>query len=174
MLLYKIKRKSALNPGCQMHWMRVAMVQYLNKIRSNVQWTSSPTTDLHRDLHRGRAKLSTGISSRRYSWSRIRSPRWGVIILAATRSLIFPAMLGHRRRSPLFVHAITDWTALWSRLNVAQLREPSRMWPELSHRRSPWLGYLRRGVIHTLLFPHCTSLQRGEHALVMLSAAADL
>jgi hypothetical protein len=28
-------------------------------------------------------------------------------------------MLGHRRRSPLFVHAITDLTALRSRLNVA-------------------------------------------------------
>jgi hypothetical protein len=77
MLLYKIKRKSALNPGCQMHWMRIAMVQYLNKIRSNIQWTSPPTIDLRRDLRRGRAELSTGISSRRYSWSRIRSPWWG-------------------------------------------------------------------------------------------------
>jgi hypothetical protein len=57
-------------------------------------------------------------------------------------------------------------------LDVARLREPSRMWLELSHRRSPWLGHLRRGVIHTLLFPNCTSLLRGEHALAMLSAVA--
>jgi hypothetical protein len=58
-------------------------------------------------------------------------------------------------------------------LDVARLREPSRMWSELSHWRSAWLGHLLRGVIHTLFFPHCTSLLRGEHALAMLSAAAD-
>jgi hypothetical protein len=38
---------------------------------------SPPTTDLRRDLRRGWAELSTGISSRRYYWSRIRSLRWG-------------------------------------------------------------------------------------------------
>jgi hypothetical protein len=30
MLLHKIKRKSALNLGCQMHYIEFAMVQYYN------------------------------------------------------------------------------------------------------------------------------------------------
>ena len=58
-------------------------------------------------------------------------------IPAATRSLIFPAMLGHRRRSPLFVHAITDLTALLSRLNVASSKRRAALDVVIGRQQSP-------------------------------------
>jgi hypothetical protein len=61
----------------------------------------------------------------------------GVIISAATRSLIFPAMLGHRRRSPLFVHAITDLTALRSRLNVASSKRSTALGVVVDRQQGP-------------------------------------
>ena len=53
---------------------------------------------------------------------RIGPPRWKALTPAATRSFLLPAVSDHRRRSPLFGHAITDLTALRPWLNVASSR----------------------------------------------------
>jgi hypothetical protein len=60
-----------------------------------------------------------------------------VIILAAMRPLILPAVLGHRRRSPPSVHAITDLTALLSRLNVASSKRRAALDVVVGRQQSP-------------------------------------
>jgi hypothetical protein len=62
---------------------------------------------------------------------RIRPPRWRALTPAATRPSLLPAMSGHRRRPPLFGHAITDLTALRPWLNVASSRGATCSVPSL-------------------------------------------
>jgi hypothetical protein len=57
--------------------------------------------------------------------------------------------------------------------DVAPSREPSRAWPEISHRWSPWLGHFRRDVTHASFSLYCDSSLRGGHVLVMHFVAAD-
>jgi hypothetical protein len=64
-LIYKIKRKSALNPGCQMTeeqtpWYSASGKQI--RVRSPRQKISPPTTYPRRDLRRGRDDRAASIS----------------------------------------------------------------------------------------------------------------
>jgi hypothetical protein len=60
-----------------------------------------------------------------------------VCFVAAKAPLCQPAGLGHRRRSPPSVHAITDLTALLSRLNVASSKRRAALDVVVGRQQSP-------------------------------------
>jgi hypothetical protein len=84
-----------------------------------------------------------------------------VIIPAATRSLIFPAMLGHQRHSPLFIHAITDLTALRSRLNVASSKRSTTLGVVIDRQQGPMMVItVTAAMLTEPINPPCSHLIR--------------